>query len=147
MMSPPRFELGTTGVLSTLTKSSTGHIRPALHQTKLRAQFSARQHIYTVLSVLICDRRESNPRHSLGKAELYHLTTIANICEIVNGPGRFSCTFYKSCTKTKRSLTRRVFIWARPDSNRRPSPCKGDVITTKPRALLFLNEILNHLYI
>ena len=25
--------------------------------------------------------------------------------------------------------------WARPDSNRRPSPREGDVITTRPRAL------------
>src|SRR2546427_11954644 len=24
--------------------------------------------------------------------------------------------------------------WARPDSNRRPSPCQGDVITARPRA-------------
>ena len=30
--------------------------------------------------------------------------------------------------------TRIKHEWARPDSNRRPSPCEGDVITTRPRA-------------
>ena len=36
------------------------------------------------------------------------------------------------------------YIWARPDSNRGPSPRKGDVITTRPRALkviLYCNYI------
>ncbi len=30
----------------------------------------------------------------------------------------------------------RIKIWARPDLNRGPSPRKGDVIATKPRARL-----------
>ena len=61
---------------------------------------------------------------------IYWLLIIIDDMFIIN---ETSSTFQNESPMIRTKKNEKVRWWTRPGLNRRPSPCKGDVITTRPR--------------
>lgn len=86
---------------------------------RIRDRFASRRHA--------CLRHDSSIRQKWVRADSNHRETVAHS---VRAAARWARIPHARFRRSHRSRQKQ---WVRADSNHRPSPCKGDVMTTRPR--------------